>query len=172
MIGIKEIRGKKKIISNLKKIKSQIDNNLINSLTYGTELLRDRAIDNLRNLATEPGLSVKGGKITDKNSWFVEPITSKEILLRCTSEHASIVELGAPGRTILSTDYGWKGFPIGRQQGFAISDPIKGGLMYRKKVRLQSGYHYLQSAMDSQWVRESMLNRMSRNLNKVIEGIL
>ena len=161
--GVYRVTGKKKVINNIKDTSMRINNAMQSALTDGAELIRDRSIESLQNLAKEPGLSVQGGKITDKKSWVIEPMTDTEIVLKCLSEHAAIVEFGGMGRSILATDYGWKGFPIGRQQG-------KEPPTIRSKVKLQRGYNYFRSTINSEYARLSALNRIKRNLWKAARG--
>lgn len=173
---VTSITGKKAIINKLNNINKFTPNSLQHALQYGGTLLKDRAKLNLQNLAKFPGMSVDGESILDDKTWDIVPVSQKEVRVECNSKHALIVEFGGGGGIIHSHSYGHYGWPIGRQQGMAITDNKKmsgkGGTLYRKTVKLQRGYHYFQSAKDSQWVQESITNRIKRDLWKSIRSCL
>jgi len=170
---ITRVTGKKKVTTNIKNVESAIYDGSFNALSHSANLLRDKAIENLINLSAEPGLSADDQSITKKENWEIVKETNNRIQLQCKSNHAAIVEFGGMGKIIDSRQYGHMGFPIGKQQGFAISNPDgKGGPMIRRIVKLQRPKHYFGSAVNSEWVQQSMINRIQHNLWNSIKRVI
>lgn len=175
---ITRIRGKKAVISKLNAVDNIVKSGIVESLKYGGYLLRDKAIENLINLSKEPGLSQDGESITLKSNWIVAGETPNSIKVECISEHAAVVELGgeSTGTTLVRMTKG-SGYPIGKQQYGQASfgpDPITGVIkpIIRKEFLIQQPKSYFRSAYNSGWVKESMRNRIKRDISKNIRSIL
>ena len=158
------IENIQQVINKIYRVMDALDSHLGENLSQGAELIQDKAINYLKGVAREPGMSVQGGKITENSSWNIENISNYEVTLKCLSEHAAIVELGGTGNWI-STHYGWRGFPIGRQQG-------KEPPLIRSRVRLQDGHHYLQTTIDSPAVTDAVVNKIKMNMVAEIRSVL
>jgi len=167
MIIVTKVLGKEKVLRNLELVQTNIANCIPHSLSEAAYHLRDTAIEFLKSQSKQPGLSNMAGDlpITDPTSWYIEPIKENTINLICNSKHAAIVEFGGEGRTILSTDYGWIGFPIGKQQGLVTMDPDGSGReMFRRGITLQAGYHYLENSFNSPDVQNNMLLKFKERM--------
>lgn len=157
-----EVEGIKEVNSNLDRLKLVVLNSIESSLSDAADHLKDTSIEFLKSQAKEPEKSVQGQRITDSESWYIEPINNNKIRLHCKSEHAAIVEFGGEG-TLIATHYGWLGFPVGRQQGLEPPN-------IKPEIKLQQGYHYLENTMNSPDVRNNMLEKIRQYLQISIEG--
>jgi hypothetical protein len=175
MIKITNIKGLNQILKNIRRVQTMVLNSSRESLKYGAELLRDKAIENLKNTSKLAGLSADGQSITKIENWSITNKGALGITLACNSKHAAIVELGGHGKTIVARSYGYRGWPVyleggswrGWQQGYP---PTPGKML--AKVKLQGPKNYFRSAINSEWVRQSMLNRIKRDIMKGIRGSL
>lgn len=173
MFEISQIRGKKEVIANLNKVQYNIQASLVPSLLNASDILRDKAIENVMIRAKEPGLSIQGEKITDISSWKKEMVDNNKISLTCISPHATIVEYGglSPGEKILAPDYGKNAWPIGKQQGFVNAFTGAYGIP-RVSFRTQQPMAYLGDAAIDPNVVDSMLGSIKRDLWSSIESVL
>jgi hypothetical protein len=153
MSGIR-ITGYKEIRDRGNRIIKSLNEKYIDALSQAGEHLDLTSIEFLKSQAKEPGLSVKGGRITEPSSWeIIQEGDNKSILLRCNSEHAAVVEFGGENRAInVAREWGWYAFPVGQQQGNVPT--------FRPEVKLQQGYHYLSNTMNSPDVQSNMLSKV------------
>jgi hypothetical protein len=173
MIKVKGISGRKKIYQNLENLRKKLNLSLHQSLIYGAELLRDKAIENVKNWAQVPGLSIDGESITDPKNWFISRESNDQVKLLCTSKHALVVEFGGTltGTTTIGPPLG-PGFPIGSQQhgGAIIGDD--GKPIIRQSVKIQKPMAFFRSARDTPSVKTGIHNRIKTQLSKELEGII
>ena len=110
------------------------------------------------------GLSAEGGSITDPSNWTIRKHGELGASIRCNSDHAAVVEFGGEKTGIVMIERGpnQPPFPIGLQQR---QEPV-----FKRKFAIQPPKAYLRSAIDSEWVRQSIRNRIRRDLLKVIRG--
>jgi len=160
-----EISFDSKFINDkLSKVNKRIHADLFDAIADSSEILRDEAIKYLNSVAKEPGKSVQGGRITDKSSWVIEPISDNEVILKCLSEHAAVVEFGGYGKILYAPAYGHFTWPVGRQQG---KPPIP-----VDEVKVQAGYSYLSRTRDNKSVKSKMSNKIKNDIMKGIESEL
>ncbi len=172
-LKVTQIRGKKDIIRKLEKIDKFVPNSMQHALQYGADLLRDRAIQNLVNLSKEPGMSLDGESIANKENWGWQPESQLTGRLSCNSKHAAVVELGGEQTgTTLVVKRGSGGFPIGKQQYGQASFDDQGKPMIRRAFLIQRPKYYFRSAIESQWVKESIKNRIKRDVWKSMRSVL
>jgi len=174
MIEITEIRGKKEVIDNINKVEKVVENSLLRSLSNASDLLRDRAIQNVFNWAKMPGKSLQGGSITDKSRWIIEPIDYNEIKLSCTSEHAKVVEFGgiSPGEKKIAYEItGKNAWPIGKQQGIVNEFTSELGIP-RVSFRTQHPMSYFRSAKDDEECKSMMRESIKKDIWSYIIGVI
>ena len=162
------LRGQAEVKRNGDAMAEEINSKMYGVLSSAAEILKKKAIQNVRDLNKGyVNQSVQGLKITEDSSWITSPLSWNELTLTCKSEHAAIVEFGAPGRTIYSDittgrrGRSHKGWPILRQQGIGFE-------IYRREVKLQEPKHFLGNAMISE--KDAILSRMKEGLNEIIKG--
>jgi len=150
------------ILENIDKTINIIKFNLRSALANSSNILRNQAINNVRNWAKLPGDSVVGGSISDSEKWKVNYIDLETITLSCLSEHAKIVEFGGEltGTTLVRMTKG-PGYPIFKQQGYPP--------MIRKSFLIQQPMAYFRSAKDSPSIRSSMKNSIKKDIWKSIK---
>ena len=146
MIRVK-VSGLDRVISRAEFLVKNIPTALKEASNEVVSLLDERAMTNLNN-SLRWGHSTKGDSI--KDSKFIEgPEISgyvSKVTLGYSSPHASVVEFGGgigTSRSVLVTRRPPNPpFPIGATQGFEPE--------FRYSFRVQQGYHYLGSAVQSQ----------------------
>lgn len=150
------IIGWTEIKRNGQKVIDAIERKKIDALSEGADHLRDTSIEFLKSQSKEYGKSIVGGSIVDTKNWYKEPIDNNSIKLNCISEHASIVEFGGLGKVIFARNYGLNSFPVGQQQGNEVVNV--------QAIKLQPGFHYLESTMNSPQVRYNMLRKVGKTI--------
>jgi hypothetical protein len=171
-----EVKGIKEINSKLRKIRSSVDSNINLALTNSARILRDQAIENVRNWSDAPGLSKIGSLIDPDTSWVIDSAINTEVTLTCISDHAAVVEFGGEqtGRTIIGPPErrgGSKGYPVGKQQhGGAIVSEYDGKPIIRQSVLIQQPMAYLREA--EHMASDKILHSIKRDLWSAIEGNL
>ena len=178
MIRIGRISGKAKILSNIERVKSNTKKTIHIPLSDAANLLRDKAIENVKNWSQVPGLSKDGQSIIDKNNWYTIREGDTSIKLLCDSDHAAVVEFGGnlTGRNYIGPPNIARGFPVGKQQfgGAIIGNryPIVGKPVIVRKVKIQRPMAYFRSARDTPSVKASMKSRIKSGILKNIRGMI
>lgn len=168
MIEIK-VKGDKMVRMRLENIGSAIIADAQSGLYKASKYLRDMAIIDLQNKVGSGnwptmGMSADGTSIRNKSNWTVDRLSPYAVDLRCFSPHASIVETGGITKSILDArEYGHNAWPIGRHQG---ADEI-----YRRFIRVQSGYHYLQTSIMNPTVQQGMTSIIGHHIAEIVRGI-
>ena len=168
-VKITKIGGKARVLRNLDRISSAIPHNLRQGLEESVIYLRDKAIENLVTNSLNPFLSIDGESIAEKDNWIFKREEELKVSLECTSKHAAVVEFGdtvlrqGKRKFIAREHKGYRGWPIGRQQG--------AGDYWYYSFTIQKPKWYLTSAINSSHVRENMKNIIESHLDKSFKVI-
>jgi len=171
MIKITQIRGKKRIDSNIDTAKNIISSKTYKLLGTGARILRDAAINQLLSRATMAGQSGEDS-ITLESNWKVIPESNLKVRLDCNSPHAAAVELGTFGSGKLGANSKfWASQLTQNKVGFAVGAQQGKPPHWSRTISPQIGYHYLQTVMYNESIKAQITNDMQRQLDKLVNSI-